>query len=101
MDLISWFPCVIAFWVSFPFEEILQLSPLSMMSVISDVLDFVLSFSFDKIRWGSREVGTVRVRFDIWGKETGMEYWMYIPLGWQFQLICHRRYDFDYLEGSM
>ena len=53
MDLIGQFPGVIALRVSLPFKEILELSPLSMTSVASDVLDLVLGFSLDKVRWGS------------------------------------------------
>src|SRR5487761_1562614 len=101
VDLISWLPGVITFRVSLPFKEVLQLSPSSMTSVAPDVLDFVFGFSCDKVRWGSGEVGTVRVRFDIWGEKTGVKHGMYVPLGRQLQLIRHRGYDSDDLEGSM
>jgi len=59
MQLFHWFPCVIAFWVALPFEEIFQLFvfPKSLMS--PDVFDFVLCFSFDEIRWWSGEVWTM------------------------------------------
>jgi len=43
--LVSWFPGVIALWVSLPFEEILELFSPSMMSVASYLLHLVLCFS--------------------------------------------------------
>jgi len=48
---------------------------------------FVLVLAFDKVRRWSREVGAVRVRFDIWGKKAGMEDGVNVPLGWEFEMI--------------
>ena len=47
MHLVSWFPCVVTFRVSFPFDEILELSSPSMTSVVDNSLHFVLLFSVD------------------------------------------------------
>ena len=45
--LISWFPCVVTFRVSFPFNEILELSSPTMTSVVDYALHFVLLFTID------------------------------------------------------
>jgi len=64
MQLFFGFPSVIAFWVTFPFEEILQsfVSPDTSMGV--DVFHFVFCLALDEIRWWSRKVGTVQVCFN-------------------------------------
>ena len=54
--LISWFPCVVALRVSFPFDEILESSRPSMMLVVSDTLHFVFFFSVDKVRRWTGEI---------------------------------------------
>ena len=59
MHLISRFPCVIAFQIAFPFEEILELFLSSMMSVASYLLHFIFRFSCDKVRWWSGVVGSM------------------------------------------
>ncbi len=65
MNLISWFPCVVAFGVSFPFNEVLQLFRSSKLSVCDDSLNFVFLFSVDKVRRWSGEVWAVRSCFMI------------------------------------
>jgi len=65
MDLISWFPGVISFWVALPFDQVLEGSRPPRMSVINDLFNFVLFFSFDKV-WGrSRVVGSMGCHFAI------------------------------------
>ena len=49
MDLVSWFPSVIGFWVALPFDQVLEGSRASRILVINDLLDFILFFSFDKV----------------------------------------------------
>jgi hypothetical protein len=39
----------------------------SKMAVTSDGFYFILRFTVDKVRWGSREVGAVGICFDVWG----------------------------------
>ena len=56
MDLISWFPGIVALGVSLPFDEILELSRLAMTLVAKYSLHFIFFFSFNKVRWGMREV---------------------------------------------
>ncbi len=67
MDLISWFPCVVTFGVSFPFDEILESSGLSVLSVCDNSFDLVLFFSVDKVRGWSGEVWTVCSHFVVRG----------------------------------
>ena len=50
MYLVSWFPCVVAFGVSFPFDEILEAFRSSKVLVCDDLFYFEFFFSFDKVR---------------------------------------------------
>src|SRR6266481_1315520 len=50
MDLISWFPCVVTFGVSLPFDEILKLFRSSELLVCDDSFDFVFFFSINVVR---------------------------------------------------
>jgi hypothetical protein len=45
----------------------LELFVLPEVAMTSDGLHFVLRFSVDKVRWGSRKVRTVGVRLNVWG----------------------------------
>ncbi len=65
MDLISRFPCVVAFGVSFPFDEILEPPGSSMLSVCDNSFDFVFFFSVDKVRRWSGKVWAMRSCFMI------------------------------------
>ena len=50
MDLVSWFPGVVCFWIPYPFDKILESSSPTGVPVINDFLHFVFFFSFDKVR---------------------------------------------------
>ncbi len=67
MDMVSQLPCVVAFGVSLPFDEILKSFRLSKLSVCDDSFDFVFFFSVDEVRGWSGEVWAVRSRFMIRG----------------------------------
>jgi len=67
MDLVSWFPSVIGFRITLPFDQVLESSRPPRMLVINDLFDFILFFSFDKV-WGwSRIVGSMCCHFMIRG----------------------------------
>ncbi len=66
MNLVSWFPCVVTFGVSLPFDEVLKSFRLSELSVCDDSFDFVFFFSVNEVRRWSGEVWAVRSRFVIW-----------------------------------
>jgi len=51
LDMVSRFLCVVAFRVSHPFYEILQLFMPPVMLVAADGLDFVLFVIINEIRW--------------------------------------------------
>ena len=68
VHLVSWFPSVITFRISLPLEEVLELFSPTMTSVAPYLLHLVLRFSCDKVRWWSGIVGSMGVRFDVWGK---------------------------------
>ena len=50
--VINRLPSVIALRVALPFDEVLQLFFLPIMSVAPDGLDLVLFLVVDKVRWG-------------------------------------------------
>ena len=66
MHLVSLFLCVVTFRVSFPLDQILESSGPTMMSVVDDMLHFVLLFSVNQIRWWSGEVRSMCCGFLIW-----------------------------------
>ena len=57
--LFSWFPCVVAFGIPFPFDEVLEPLRPPVMTVVDDALHFIFLFSVDKVRWWSRKVWSV------------------------------------------
>ncbi len=59
MDLISWLPCVVAFGVSLPFDEILKLFCSSKLLVCDDSFDFVFGLSVNEVRGWLGEVWAV------------------------------------------
>src|SRR6267142_4272948 len=101
MQLFHRFPCVVAFRVSLPFQEVLELFVLPKASVLPYCFNFVLVFPFDKVRWWPREVGTMWICFNIWGKKTSMKHGMDVPLGWEFQVVGDGRYDFCNFEWTV
>jgi len=56
MNLVSWFPSVVAFRVPFPFDEVLEHSGSTMTSVVDNALHFVFFFPINKVRWWPGEV---------------------------------------------
>ena len=76
MYVVSCFPCVVCIGIAFPFNEVLELSFTSEVTVINDGLDFVFFGVFNKVRGWPRVVGPVFCRFAIRGQEGCMEYVM-------------------------
>jgi hypothetical protein len=66
MNVIGWFPCVIAFGVSLPFDKILQGATAPEVVVIPNGLHLVLHFSFYKVQWWLGEVWAMLCHFVIW-----------------------------------
>src|SRR5260370_8772052 len=65
VDLISWFPGVIGFWIPLPFDQVLEGSRLPRVSVINDLLDLVFFFSLDEVWGGSGVIWSVGCRFAL------------------------------------
>ena len=65
MDVPGRFPCIVAFWVAFPFHKILQGLVTPEIPVVTDLLHFVFRFAVDKVRWRSGEVRAVCGSFAI------------------------------------
>ena len=79
MHMVSCFPCVVCIGVSFPFDEVLELSFTAKVTVINDGLDLVFFGVFDKVRRWPRVVGPVFYSFTIRGQEGCVEYVMNGP----------------------
>ena len=47
MHLVGWLPRIVTFRISFPFNEILELSSPTMTSVVDDTLHLIFFFSVD------------------------------------------------------
>ena len=88
--MVSCFPCVVCIGVSFPFNEVLELSFTSEVTVINDGLDFIFFGVFDKVRRWSRVVSPVFCGFAIRGQEGCVEDVMNGPGCRELQLICDR-----------
>jgi hypothetical protein len=67
MNLRDWLPSVVAFWVPFPLDKVLESSGPSVASVADDALNFKLFFAINQIRRWAREVWPVGGRFLIGG----------------------------------
>ncbi len=67
MNLVSWFPCVVAFGVSLPFDEILRSFCSSELSVCNNSFDFVFVFSINEVGGQSGEVWAMCSCFMIRG----------------------------------
>ncbi len=65
MDLISGFPCIVAFGIPLPFDQVLKSFCSSELSVCDDSFDFVFLFSVNEVRGWSGKVWTVRSRFMV------------------------------------
>jgi hypothetical protein len=73
------FPCVVRVWVSLPFEEILQILPLPVETVINDGLHFILVFTLDQFGGWFDVVGAVLRGLAVRGEEAGVEHVVDLP----------------------
>ena len=71
--MISCLPCVVCIGIALPFDEVLELSFTSEVTVINDGLDFILFGVFDKVRWWPHVVSPVFRGFTIRGQEGCMK----------------------------
>ncbi len=67
VNLVSWFPGVVRFWVPYPLDEVLEGSSPASAPMIDDSFDFVLLLSFNKVRRWPRVVEPMCVCFAIRG----------------------------------
>src|SRR6266436_3115665 len=80
MNLVRWFPCVVTFGVSLPFDKILQPFLPSKLSVCDDSFHFVFFFSVNKVRRWSGEVWAMRSCFMVRRQKGCVEYVMDSPV---------------------
>ena len=65
VHLTCWFPCIVTFRVSFPFDKVLECLRLPMTSVVDYLLHHIFFFSSDEVRWWPRIVRSVLIGFVI------------------------------------
>jgi len=95
------FPRIIRRWIALPFDQILQLTPTPITSVIDDGLDLILLFILDQIRWWTREVGPVGSGLSIGQEKRGVKYVMDAPGQREGKSIGHWRYYLANAERSL
>jgi hypothetical protein len=66
-DIAVVFPGIVSRGISFPLDKVLEATITSVMTVIDDGLDFILSLAINHIRRGSWEVRPVLFRLLIRG----------------------------------
>jgi hypothetical protein len=99
--LLCWFPCVVRFGVSLPFDEILK-SPCSpVMSMIHDSFYFKLLLASHQVRWGPRVIGAVLIGFMIRRQQTCVEDVMDGPGRRQLWPIGHGGYLMGDNKGTV
>ena len=65
MNILDWFPGIVAFRVPFPFHKVLEGSRPPVTSMIDQVFNFVFFGALDKVRWRPREVRAMHSVFVI------------------------------------
>src|SRR5216684_1928720 len=66
VNILGWFPGVVAFGVSLPLHIVLERSRFPMTSVVDQVFDFVFFGILDQIRWRFQKIGAVNGVFLVW-----------------------------------
>src|SRR5216683_5458631 len=92
-----WLPRVVAFGVSEPLDQILQLLPFRMTSVAADGLDLILFSASHEVRWRSGIIFSMFFCFAIRGKKGGMKHGVDRPLVGECKLV---RYWGDHLSDG-
>ena len=59
IHMLLWLPCVVAFGISLPFDQVLEHSGLAMALVATDGFYFIFRFAFNQVRWWLGVVGAV------------------------------------------
>src|SRR5712672_671811 len=95
--ILFWFPHVVRRWIAFPFDQVLKVTPTSVMSVIEDGLNFVFLRAFDQVWWWLLEIGTMSSCLFIWQQEGCVKNVMDPPRQGECELIG---YQGDYFADA-
>src|SRR5216683_3058405 len=96
-----WLPHVVAFGVSEPLDQILQLLPFRMTSVAADGLDLVLFSASHEVRWRSGIIFSVFFCFAVRGKKGGVKHGVDCPLVGERKLVRYRGDHLSDREGAV
>src|ERR1700761_4111795 len=72
-------PLIVRCWITFPLDQVLYFAPSTMTSRVQNLLHFILFFSINEVRRGSRKVWSMYRSFLVWCKKIHMKYRMYFP----------------------
>ena len=76
-------PGVFGFWVSFPFDQVLDSSSVCGWSRVYNFFHFIMVvFTLDDVRWRTGVVGSVFRRFFVGSEKGVVKYWVDAP-GWR------------------
>jgi hypothetical protein len=87
--------------VALPADEILELLLSADVPHFENLLHFPFRFAFDDVWWWFDKIRSVLIGLLITCEERRVEDVMYLPVRWEFDLICNWGYYGDYPEGSV
>jgi hypothetical protein len=87
--------------IALPSDEVLELLLSAEVPCFENLLHFPFRFAFDDVWWWFNKVGSVLISLLIMCEERRVEDVVYLPMGWEFDLICNWGYYGDYPEGSV
>jgi hypothetical protein len=100
-NLVCWFPRVVGLGVALPFDQILELLLLPMVTVGTDGLHLIFFPPLHEVGGWSHKVDPVLIGLLVWGEEQGVEDVMNGPGGGQVELISDGQDLFRDCEGSV
>jgi hypothetical protein len=87
--------------VALPSDEVLELLVTSKVACFEYLLNFPFWFAFNDIWWQFNKVWLMLFHLLIMCEEGYVEYVVYLPMRWEFDLICDWGYYGNYLERSI
>jgi hypothetical protein len=87
--------------VALPSDEVLEFLLASEVLCFENLFHFPFRFSFDDVWWWFDKIWSVLIGLLIMCEERRVEDVVYLPMGWEFDLVYNRGYYGDYPEGSI
>jgi hypothetical protein len=87
--------------IALPADEVLELLLSAEVPCFENLLYFLFWFAFNDVWWWFDKVRSVLIGLLIPCEEGRVEDVVYLPMRWEFDLICNWGYYGDYPEGSV